>query len=115
MTAPDEAPVSKFSAWLPPPGRSYSDEDGAYEITVNGMYGTINTLEPEAFERLGRFTDAIESAELLSARSPCNPLCAAKVSVADRHCCHAHGSGGVGGSSTASGGDGVCEGEMHCT
>ena len=84
MTAPDEVPVREFSAWLPSPGRSYSDESGAYDMMVgNGMYGTINTLEPEAFERLERFTDAIESAELLRARFPWNPLCAAKVGAVD--------------------------------
>ena len=80
MTAPDEVPVREFSAWLPSPGRSYCDESGAYDMLVgNFTLGTINTLEPEAFERLERFTDAIESAELLRARYPWNPLCAAKV------------------------------------
>ena len=92
MLAPDEVPTDEFGEWLPPPGQSYCTETGAFDLIIgNSCWGGCNTLEPEAFEALGRHAGAIKSAELLAGRFPFNPMVAAQAAMVTGRCCAALG------------------------
>ena len=60
-------------------------------LAANSCWGPCNTLEPEAFEALGRHAGGVESAELLAARFPFNPLAVAKAALVTGRCLAALG------------------------
>ena len=93
LLAPEEVSADEFGAWLPPPGQSYATETGSFDLIVCNACnaGDCNTLEPEAFEALGRHTGGVESAKLLAGRFPFNPMVVAKAAMVTGRCLAALG------------------------